>query len=60
MAIVGYLIRRLLTGFIVVWLVATASFFLFFARPVTTVARQLAGPRRDPAGHQRGHQQPRA
>jgi len=43
MAIVGYLIRRLLTGFIVVWLVATVSFFLFFARPVTTVARQLAG-----------------
>jgi peptide/nickel transport system permease protein len=43
MAIVGYLIRRLLTGFIVVWLVATAAFFLFFARPVDTVARQLAG-----------------
>jgi peptide/nickel transport system permease protein len=43
MAIVGYLIRRLLTGFVVVWLVATASFFLFFARPVATVARQLAG-----------------
>jgi peptide/nickel transport system permease protein len=43
MAIVGYLIRRLLSGFIVVWLVATASFFLFFARPVATVARQLAG-----------------
>jgi peptide/nickel transport system permease protein len=43
MAIVGYLIRRLLTGFVVVWLVATVSFFLFFARPVTTVAHQLAG-----------------
>src|ERR1700761_4335707 len=43
MAIVGYLIRRLLTGFIVVWLVATVAFFLFFARPVATVARQLAG-----------------
>jgi peptide/nickel transport system permease protein len=43
MAIVGYLIRRLLTGFVVVWLVATASFFLFVARPVATVARQLAG-----------------
>lgn len=43
MAIVGYLIRRLLTGFIVVWVVSTAAFFLFFARPVTTVARQLAG-----------------
>ena len=43
MAIVGYLIRRLLTGFIVVWLVATGAFFLFFARPVDTVAHQLAG-----------------
>jgi peptide/nickel transport system permease protein len=43
MAIVGYLIRRLLSGFIVVWVVATITFFLFFARPVTTVARQLAG-----------------
>jgi len=43
MAIVGYLIRRILSGLVVVWLVATASFFLFFARPVETVARQLAG-----------------
>jgi peptide/nickel transport system permease protein len=43
MAIVGYLIRRLLTGFVVVWLVSTVAFFLFFARPVETVARQLAG-----------------
>jgi peptide/nickel transport system permease protein len=43
MAIVGYLVRRLLTGIVVVWLVATAAFFLFFARPVETVARQLAG-----------------
>jgi peptide/nickel transport system permease protein len=43
MALFGYLIRRLLTGFVVVWLVATVAFFLFFARPVATVARQLAG-----------------
>ncbi len=43
MAIIGYLIRRILTGVVVVWLVATLSFFLFFARPVITVARQLAG-----------------
>jgi peptide/nickel transport system permease protein len=43
MEIVGYLIRRILSGLVVVWLVATASFFLFFARPVETVARQLAG-----------------
>jgi peptide/nickel transport system permease protein len=43
MAIIGYLIRRILTGAVVVWLVATLAFFLFFARPVITVARQLAG-----------------
>jgi peptide/nickel transport system permease protein len=43
MAIVGYLIRRLLTGIVVVWLVATITFFLFFARPVYTVARQISG-----------------
>jgi peptide/nickel transport system permease protein len=43
MALVGYLIRRLLTGIIVVWLVATITFFLFFARPVYTVARQISG-----------------
>jgi len=43
MAIIGYLIRRILTGIVVIWVVATAAFLLFFARPVTTVARQLAG-----------------
>jgi len=43
MAIFGYLVRRLLTGIVVIWLVASAAFFLFFARPVETVARELAG-----------------
>ena len=43
MAILGFLIRRILTGIVVIWLVATGAFFLFFARPVATVARQLAG-----------------
>ncbi|HEV3380494.1 MAG TPA: ABC transporter permease [Trebonia sp.] len=43
MALLGYLIRRILTGIVVVWLVATAAFFLFFSRPVSTVARELAG-----------------
>jgi peptide/nickel transport system permease protein len=43
MALIGFLIRRILTGIVVVWLVSTAAFFLFFARPVDTVARQLAG-----------------
>jgi peptide/nickel transport system permease protein len=41
--IVGFLIRRILSGIVVVWLVATGAFFLFFARPVATVAHQLAG-----------------
>jgi peptide/nickel transport system permease protein len=43
MAIVGYIVRRILTGIVVVWLVASIAFFLFFSRPVTTVARELAG-----------------
>ena len=43
MALLGFLIRRILTGIVVVWLVSTGAFFLFFARPVDTVARQLAG-----------------
>jgi peptide/nickel transport system permease protein len=43
MAIAGYIVRRLLTGIVVVWLVASIAFFLFFARPADTVARQLAG-----------------
>lgn len=43
MALLGYLIRRILTGIVVIWLVSTAAFFLFFARPVATVARELAG-----------------
>jgi peptide/nickel transport system permease protein len=43
MALLGFLIRRILTGIVVVWIVASAAFLLFFARPVITVARQLAG-----------------
>ena len=43
MAITRFLIRRVLTGLVVLWLVATAAFFLFFARPVDTVAHELAG-----------------
>jgi peptide/nickel transport system permease protein len=43
MAIVRFLIRRILTGAVVLWIVATAAFFLFFARPIATVAHQLAG-----------------
>ena len=43
MAFVGFLSRRILTGIVVIWLVTTGAFFLFFARPVDTVARELAG-----------------
>jgi peptide/nickel transport system permease protein len=42
-ALARFLIRRILTGIVVLWLVATATFLLFFARPVATVAHQLAG-----------------
>src|ERR1700691_4873754 len=43
MALLGYIVRRILTGIVVIWLVASAAFFLFFTRPVGTVARELAG-----------------
>lgn len=44
MSIVRFLIRRIITGILVLWLVATGAFFLFFAAiPVQSVARNLAG-----------------
>lgn len=43
MGVLRFILRRVLTGLVVLWLVATAAFFLFFARPVMTVAHQLAG-----------------
>jgi peptide/nickel transport system permease protein len=49
MTIVRFLIRRIITGIIVLWLVASATFLLFFARPTQTVARQLAGREATPA-----------
>ncbi len=49
MTMVRFLIRRILTGIVVLWLVASAAFLLFFARPVETVARQLAGRNATPA-----------
>jgi peptide/nickel transport system permease protein len=49
MALFGFLVRRILAGIVVVWLVCTGAFFLFFARPVATVARQLAGRAATPA-----------
>jgi peptide/nickel transport system permease protein len=49
MTIVRFILRRILTGIVVLWIVATAAFLLFFARPVDTVARQLAGRAATPA-----------
>jgi peptide/nickel transport system permease protein len=49
MTMARFLIRRVLTGIVVLWLVASATFLLFFARPVDTVARQLAGREATPA-----------
>jgi peptide/nickel transport system permease protein len=44
MTMVRFLIRRIITGILVLWLVATGTFFLFFAAiPVQSVARNLAG-----------------
>lgn len=50
MNIVRFLIRRIITGILVLWLVATGTFFLFFAAiPVQSVARNLAGRAASPA-----------
>jgi peptide/nickel transport system permease protein len=38
-----FLIRRILTGIVVLWIVSTSAFFLFFTRNPNIVARSLAG-----------------
>jgi len=38
-----FLIRRILTGIVVLWIVTTSAFFLFFTRNPNIVARSLAG-----------------
>src|ERR1022692_2807389 len=44
MSMLRFLIRRVLTGILVLWVVATGTFFLFFtAVPEVAVARNLAG-----------------
>jgi peptide/nickel transport system permease protein len=43
MAMTRFLIRRILSGIVVLWIVSTAAFFLFFARNPDIVARSLAG-----------------
>ena len=49
MTFAWFLVRRVLTGIVVLWAVASGTFFLFFARPVQTVAHQLAGRTATPA-----------
>jgi peptide/nickel transport system permease protein len=43
MALTRFLIRRILSGIVVLWVVSSGAFFLFFARNPEIVARQLAG-----------------
>jgi peptide/nickel transport system permease protein len=43
MALTRFLIRRILSGIVVLWVVSSLAFFLFFARNTEIVARQLAG-----------------
>jgi peptide/nickel transport system permease protein len=43
MSLVWFLIRRILTGLVVLWFVSTGAFLLFFAQSPIRVARQLAG-----------------
>jgi peptide/nickel transport system permease protein len=43
MALTRFLIRRILSGIVVLWIVSTATFFLFFSRNPEIVARTLAG-----------------
>jgi peptide/nickel transport system permease protein len=43
MSLVRFLIRRILAGIVVLWIVSLAAFLLFFARPTEVVARQIAG-----------------
>jgi peptide/nickel transport system permease protein len=45
-----FLIRRIISGILVLWIVATGTFFLFFtAVPVGVVARNLAGRAAEPS-----------
>src|ERR1022692_135933 len=43
MALTRFLIRRILSGILVLWIVSLSAFLLFFLRPIDTVARELGG-----------------
>jgi peptide/nickel transport system permease protein len=50
MNMLRFMIRRILSGLVVIWVVTTATFFLFFkAVPEQAVARNLAGKAASPA-----------
>ena len=42
MAFVRFIIRRLLAGIVVLWVVSLAAFGLFFARPATQTRRRFS------------------
>ncbi len=42
-ALAGFLVRRLVAGIVVLWVVSLATFLLFFTRPPLSVARSMAG-----------------
>jgi peptide/nickel transport system permease protein len=42
-AMAGFLVRRLVAGIVVLWVVSLATFLLFFTRPPLSVARSMAG-----------------
>jgi peptide/nickel transport system permease protein len=43
MALTRFLVRRIFSGILVLWIVSLAAFLLFFLRPIDTVARELGG-----------------
>ncbi|HZC41406.1 MAG TPA: ABC transporter permease [Streptosporangiaceae bacterium] len=43
MTLAAFLIRRILAGLLVLWVVSLLSFLLFFLRPANAVARAIAG-----------------
>ncbi|HEY7432795.1 MAG TPA: ABC transporter permease subunit [Streptosporangiaceae bacterium] len=42
-ALAGFLVRRIVAGIVVLWVVSLATFLLFFTRPPLSVARSMAG-----------------
>jgi ABC-type dipeptide/oligopeptide/nickel transport system permease subunit len=49
-AVLVFLVRRIVAGVVVLWMVSLATFLLFFTRPAISVARSMAG--KEPAAAQ--------